>query len=355
MKSSPIPPAPLPAGKGEKYRVLIASYLEPELVERIRQVDQRLEVIYEPALLAVPQYPADHYSLPDRTPEQEARWRLLLGQADILFDFDYSHRQDLPELAPQLRWIQASSAGIGQYVKRYSYDARLPNTVITTSSGIHARPLAEFCIMAMLMHFKNALPMIRNQQRHRWERFAGTDLEDRTLAIVGLGHIGAEVAKMACSLGMRVIGTNAEPPPDCIQQFFPPEQLHDMLPLADVLVLCVPHTPRTEKMIGKAELGLLRPGAYLINIARGAVVDEPALLEALRTGRLGGAALDVFNEEPLPESSPFWDMENVLVNPHSASTSDRENTRLTDLFCDNLRCFLSGEPLRNVLIPERYY
>jgi phosphoglycerate dehydrogenase-like enzyme len=108
-------------------------------------------------------------------------------------------------------------------------------------------------------------------------------------------------------------------------------------------------------MIGKAELALLKPGAYLINIARGAVVDEPALVEALRSGHLSGAALDVFDQEPLPASSPLWEMENVLVSPHSASTSDRENERLTDLFCDNLRRFLDSQPLRNVLNPDLYY
>jgi len=339
----------------KRYRVLIASYLEPEHVARIRQVDGRLDVVYEPDLLAKPSYPADHYGVPQRTPEQEARWRELLGQADILFDFDYSHRPELPELAPQLRWVQASSAGIGQFIKRYGYDTRLPNTAFTTSSGIHARPLAEFCVMAMLMHYKQALPMLRNQQRRRWERFAGTDLEGRTLAIVGLGHIGTQVAQMACDLGMIVVGTNAVAPEPCVERFFPPEQLHEMLPLADVLVLSVPHTPQTEKMIGKPELDRLKPGAYLINIARGAVVDEPALIEALRSGQLGGAALDVFEQEPLPESSPLWDMENVLINPHSASTSDRENERLTDLFCDNLLRFVNGQPLRNVLRPQLYY
>ena len=339
----------------KNYTVLIASYLEPEHVARIRQVDKRLNIIFEPDLLAVPKYPADHYSVPDRSSEGEARWRAYLGQADILFDFDYSHRQDLPELAPQLSWVQASSAGIGQFVKRYGYDTRMPGTIFTTSSGIHARPLAEFCIMAILMHYKNILPMIHNQGRRHWERFAGTDLEGRTLAIVGLGKIGRLVARMACDLGMVVVGTNAEPPSPCVDRFFPPEQLHEMLPLADVLVLSVPHTPNTEKMIGKAELDLLKPGAYLINIARGAVLDEPALIETLRSGHLSGAALDVFEEEPLPESSPFWGMENVLVSPHSASTSDRENERLTDLFCDNLRRFLDGQPLRNVLNPVLYY
>jgi glyoxylate/hydroxypyruvate reductase A len=341
--------------KPRTYTVLIASYLEPEFVERIRQVDSRLQVVYEPELLAVPEYPADHYGVPDRTLEQETRWQALLSQADILFDFDYSHRKDLPDLAPQLCWIQASSAGIGQFVRRYNYDTRLANTIITTASGIHARPLAEFCIMAMLMHYKNLLPVIRNQQRHHWERFAAADLEGRTLGIVGLGHIGTQIAQMACSLGMIVIGTNAVPPAPCVQRYYPPEELHEMLPQVEVLVLSVPHTPQTEKMIGKTELDLLRHGSYLINIARGAVVDEAALIEALRSRHLSGAALDVFEEEPLPPSSPLWDMENVLVSPHSASTSDRENERLTDLFCDNLRRFLDGQALRNVLNPQLYY
>ena len=341
--------------KKRSYKVLIASYLEPEHVARIRQVDSRLQIIFEPDLLAKPSYLADHYGVPSRTPAQEARWRELLSQADILFDFDYSHRPDLPELAPQLRWVQASSAGIGQFVKRYGYDTRLPDTIFTTSSGIHARPLAEFCVMAMLMHYKQALPMLRNQHQHRWERYAGTDLEGRTLAIVGLGHIGSQVAEMACSLGMSVIGTNAVTPGPCVERFFAPEQLHEMLPLADVLVLSVPHTPQTEKMIGKVELGQLKPGAYLINIARGAVLDESALIDALRSGHLSGAALDVFEHEPLPEDSPFWDMDNVLVNPHSGSTSDRENERLADLFCDNLQRFVNGQPLRNVLRPQLYY
>jgi glyoxylate/hydroxypyruvate reductase len=339
----------------EKLKVLITSYLEPEHVEQIRQVDARLDVIYEPDLMATPRYAADHYGIPNRTPEQETRWRQLLGEADILFDFDPSHRQDLPELAKRARWIQSTSAGIGQFVKRMKYDERMPNTVFTTASGIHAVPLAEFCIMAMLMFNKELRRMMDEQTHKHWERYAGTDLEGRTIAIVGLGKIGNEVACKANAFGMRVLGTDAQKVICDVATVYPIEQLDEMLKQAEYLVLCVPHTPETEKMIDARRLALLPEGALFINIARGQVVDEPALIEDLRSGLLRGAALDVFAQEPLPESSPLWEMPNVLVSPHSASTSDRENSRETDLFCENLRRYLDHKPLLNVLNVAKYY
>lgn len=338
-----------------KYNVLIASYLESEYVERIRQVSPRVNVIYEPTLLAAPRYAADHYGVPNRSPEQEAHWRKLLAEADILFDFDPSHRQDLPELAPNVRWVQATSAGIGQFIKRMNYDKRMPNTVFTTASGVHAIPLAEFCIMSMLMFNKGLLRMMRDQERKHWERYAGTDLEGRTLGIIGLGKIGNQVACYATALGMRVIGTDAEQVVCDIAQVFPLSELDAMLKQAEYLVVCVPHTPQTEKMIGAREFALLPKGAMFINIGRGQVVDEPALIESLHSGHLCCAALDVFAEEPLPPSSPLWEMPNVLVSPHSASTSDRENSRITTLFCDNLSRYLAGEPLRNVLDVVKMY
>ena len=337
----------------KKLNVLIASYLEPEHVERIRQVDDRLNVVYRPDLLGIPRYAADHTAPPrDLTPEQEAEWRALLAEADILFDFDYPHRDQLPELAPNVRWIQATSAGIGQFVKRMKYDKRMPQTIFTTASGVHARPLAEFVIMTLLMHNKGFLRIVEDKRSHHWERYAGTDLEGRTMGLVGLGRIGSMVASLARAMGMRVIGTDLFPNTQAVEQFYKLEDLHQMLPQCDVLVLTVPHTPQTEKMIGAEQFNLLPDGAYFINIARGMVVDEPALIEALRSGKLSGAGLDVFAEEPLPPDNPLWDMPNVLVSPHSASTSDRENMRLTALFVDNLKRYLAGEPLRNVLNPE---
>lgn len=335
--------------------VLIASYLEAELVERIRRVDERLEVLYAPELLWPPDYPADHRGRAfTRTPAQEDRWRSLLARADILFDFDHSHPEDLPVLAPNVRWIQATSSGIGELVRKRGYARSMPRTVFTTASGVHAQPLAEFCILVMLTFHKKLLQSLADQRRKHWERFAATDLQGQTLVVVGVGRVGKEVARMAKTFGMRVVGVKRSPagvsPADLhLDTLYGPSDLPRALAEAQNLVLVAPHTSETEHMIGAAELAMLPGGAVFINIGRGALVDEPALVDALRAGRLLGAGLDVFQKEPLPADSPLWEMENVIVVTHSASTSDRENGRITDLFCDNLRLFLDGKPLRNQL------
>ncbi len=344
-----------------KLVVLVASFIEEEQVERIRNVDQRLEVVYEPRLLRPPRYAADHVGKPtQRTAEEEVEWRQLLSKADIMFDFDHTHIDDLPELAPNVRWIQATSAGIGQFVRRTNYATRMPNTMFTTASGVHAQPLAEYALMSMLMFSRNMLSILEQQADKHWERLAGTDLIGRTVGIVGLGNVGRAVASLVKSVGVRVIGNDlyAEgkiPQDYSVDALYGPNDLDSLLMQSEFLILCTPHTDETEKMIGEHELATLPEGAVLINIARGAVVDEPALIRALQSGHLGGASLDVFEEEPLPAESPLWDMQNVIVSPHSASTSDRENMRITDIFCANLHAFLNGNPMRNVLDPERLF
>jgi glyoxylate/hydroxypyruvate reductase len=344
-----------------RLMLLVASYLEPEHVARIREVDPPVDVVYEPSLLRPPRYAADHIGRPGpRSPGDEARWRTLLARADVLFDFDYTNDAELPELAPRVRWIQATSAGIGPFVKRRRYDERMPNTIFTTARGVHARPLAEFCLMAMLATSRGLFTMLDGQRRRHWERFAGSDLFGRTVVIFGHGSIGREVARLAAAFGMRTIGVKRavageEARSLGVDELHASVALCEVLPRADFLVLAAPHTPETEGVIGRAELDLLPRGAVVINVGRGALVDEPALVEALRSGRLGGAALDVFQEEPLPVESPLWTLPNVLVSPHSASTSDRENALITDLFCRNLRLFLAGEPLLNVLDTKRQY
>jgi glyoxylate/hydroxypyruvate reductase len=339
------------------HTLLIASYLEEEFVAQIREVDARLRVVYEPDLLRPPRYPADHVGAAvARSAEQEQRWRALLAAADILFDFDHTHREELPDLAPNVRWVQATSAGIGQFVKRMGYDVRMPSTIFTTASGVHAVPLAEFCLMSILNHYRGLAHLQACQREHHWERFATTDLPGKSVGIIGLGRIGGEVARLCAAFGMQVVGVKNTPAAVAhVDRIFAPDELHTMLPRVDVVVMIVPHTPHSEKMVGAAEFDAMKDGTFFINIGRGTTVDEAALIAALQSGKVGGAALDVFEEEPLPAGSPLWDMANVLICPHSASTSDRENERITELFCDNLRRYLAGVPLRNVLDVERLY
>lgn len=336
--------------------VLIASYLEPEYADQIARIGG-IRVIYEPALLPPPAYPCDHhFGSIRRSPEEERRWRGYLREAEVMFDFDYTNIDRLADLIPNVRWIQATSAGIGGLLARTG----LLHTSITftTASGVHGVPLAEFVVMALLWFAKGGPQMVRDQAARRWQRTCGRELRGSTVGIVGLGGVGGDVARTCRAMGLRVIATKrtaTHAVRDAVDVFVPPSQLSRLLAEADALVLACPHTSETEGLIGRAELALMKPGAILINIARGPVVDEPALIEALQEGHLGGAALDVVAKEPLPPQSPLWTLPNVLISPHSASTVTVENARLTDLFCDNLTRYLRGDPLRNVFDRERLY
>jgi len=336
-------------------RVLLASPLEDALVQRIASLDQRLRVTYRPDLLAPPRYPADHHPPIERSPAQAAEWASLLAEAEVLFDVDAPSTRGLIARAPRLRWIQSSSSGVGEWVRRLELVDS--SVIVTNAAGIHATPLAEFVVFAMLYFAKRWPLMAAEQRAHHWERCAIDTLLGKTVGIVGLGSVGRHVARLAKPFGLRVIGTRrqmgvAEP---LVDRLYAPDELGTVLRESDFLVLCVPHTSETEGMLGARELALLKPSAVLINIARGIVVDEPALLEALRSGRLAGAALDVVAHEPLAAESPLWDMPNVLITPHSMSTAYSENALLVDLFCDNLRRYLANEPLRNQIDKVRGY
>ncbi len=339
-----------------KPTVLIASYLEPALVEQIRREVPQVEVINRPDLLGAPRYVADHSAPTSRTTAQESEWQALLAQADILFDFDHSHVDDLPQLATHLKWIQATSAGIGQFVKQKGYDRT--RWIMTTASGVHARPLAEFVIMSMLYFARDFEYLQREKAAHHWARNCTTELAGKTLAIIGLGKIGREAARLAKAFDVRVIGNRRQVTDSSmpnVDELYPPGELTPLLTQANYLLLSCPHTPETEGLICAEQIAQLPKGAVIINIARGAVMDYPAMTTALQNGHLRGASLDVFATEPLPAADPLWDMPNVIINPHSASTSDTENAKITRLFCDNLKHYLADEPLQNVLDVERYY
>lgn len=333
--------------------VAIASYLEPEHVRRIADVSSEVRVEYDPDLVAPPRFAADHTGRPGfrRDEEQERRFRAMLAAADVHYDFDRSLMAELPSLAPRLKWVQATSSGIGPLVERAGLDAS--DIVITNAAGIHAVPLAEHVLLSLLYFVKDVPARLREQRAHVWERYAGRELRGQTVVVVGLGAVGREVARLCRAVGLHVIGVRRGPVADPaslhVDEAATPAELPAVLPRAQAVVLICPHTPETEGMMDADAFARLPRGSILVNIGRGALVVESALLDALRSGRLGGAALDVAAVEPLPHDHPLWDLPNVLITAHSASTVDKENARLTDLFCDNLRRFLAGEPLRNVV------
>ena len=211
--------------------------------------------------------------------------------------------------------------------------------------------------MAMLMFAKNYAYLEREKAAHHWQRYSATELADKTLAVIGLGKIGREVARLAKAFDMHVIGTRRDPSQTVphVDALYGPDALHEVLAQAQYLVLATPHTPETDALINAEALAALPQGAILINIARGKVMVQNALVSALQRGHLGGAALDVTDPEPLPADSPLWEMPNVIISPHSASTADSENQKIVALFCENLRRYLSDEPLLNVLDTDRLY
>jgi phosphoglycerate dehydrogenase-like enzyme len=336
--------------------VLITSYLEPELVEAIR-AGWAGEVLYQPGLLPRPRYVADHGGdKPELDPAGEERWRALLARAEICFDFDWWQPGRLLENAPRLRWVQATSAGIGAFMQRTGLDRS--GLTATTAGGIHAVPLAEFAVMGAL-HFVKGVPDLRRRQQARnWERYTTRQLAGQRALVVGLGGVGRRVVASFAALGVEVWGLGRDARSyevDGLSKVITRQDLDAALPSVDIVVLACPLTEETEGLLGRRQLGLLPPGAVLVNVARGQIVDQQALIDGLRSGRLGGACLDVFATEPLPADSPLWDMDNVIVSPHSASTVATENEALTDLFIDNLERFADNRLLRNRYEPADGY
>ncbi len=315
-------------------------------------------------MLPPTRYVADHNGDPafKLNPEQQARWDQHLAAADVLWDFP-NIPVDGPSLldrAPRLCWTQTTSAGVGPRVKALGLDTS--DVIVTTASGVHAEPLAEFAFMALLIHVKELARIQSDQGAKRWERFCSDELYGKTLAIVGPGRIGRQVASIGKAFGMRVTAMGSRGGDERraelgVDALYSREGLHDMLAEADAVVLSCPHTPETEGMIDAGAFAAMKEGVLFVNIARGAVVDEQALVSALRSGKVAFAALDVFATEPLPADSPLWEMSNVLVSPHSGSTATSENGKITDIFCHNLRCFLDGrfDEMRNVLDKARLY
>jgi len=278
------------------------------------------------------------------------------ADAEVFYGFRFP--PELVPKAPGLRWIQSASAGIEDNL---SAPVVARGILLTNGAGIASTGIAEQVFGVMLMFCRNLHVAARLQREGRWDRsavMAGAGMPVREfrgsrVAVIGLGPIGAAIAAGAASLGATVRGMRRHPPAGAPRPPYDavvgPDGFRDLLGWADFVVLAVPHTPETERMIGAREIGLMRHDAVLVNIARGGVVDEAALVDALRSGAIGGAALDVFEEEPLPSSSPLWALPNAILTPHVAGSTPRYFERALDLFVDNLARYLEGRPLRNLV------
>lgn len=281
-----------------------------------------------------------------------------------------------PQLAPNLRWIQLDTAGF-DHVLASPYGQPESRVAVTNLAGVAPPNMAEHALMMMLA-FSHRLPrMLRWQAARGWAgeaekrvEFTPSELMGATVGVIGYGAIGREIGRIAHGFGMRVLAMapsreSLKPKPLTYQipqlidlpgkepdAFFAPDQLFEMLPQCDYLVLVVPHTAATHHMIDAAAFAAMKPGVIIVNIARGGIVDETALIKALLSGRVGGAALDVFEREPLTPDSPLWGLENVIISPHVAGLTSRYHDVVFDLFSTNLRRYLAGEPLINQVLPR---
>ena len=281
--------------------------------------------------------------------------------------------------APHLAWVHSATSGVEGALTPAALGR---GVVVTNARGVFSRPIAEYVLM-MILSVSRKLPELLELQRERtWQPLEGAELRDVTVGIVGLGSIGRAVGALATAFGCRVVAVRRRPtdgdrPPReasggdggggevagedrpfgevMLDRVGGPETLPELLAESDFIVLAAPLTPETEDMINAETLAMVKPGAWLINVARGRLIDERALLRALRDGPLGGAVLDTFRDEPLPPMSSFYDLPNVIVTPHTAWSSGRVLDRSVELFCDNLRRFAKGEPLLNVVDPAAGY
>jgi phosphoglycerate dehydrogenase-like enzyme len=343
-------------------QVLIATPLEAELVERVRAAVPEVRVSYEPDLLPPARFPCDHVGEPGfrRTPDQQKRFESLLGGADVLFGMPDGTPETLAQVVrahPRLRWVAGTAAGAGEVVRRAELTpAELDRVRFTAARGVHARQLAEWSMLGLLAFTKGLPRLLADKQARHWVHYPVRELAEQTLLVIGLGAIGREVARQAGGLGMRVIGVRRSGASTAlVDESRTIDELPGLVSQVDAVVLALPDTVATRGVFDRAMIEALPAHAIVVNVGRGATLDEDALIEALEERRIAGAALDVFATEPLPDDHPFWSMDNVLLSPHTAALSVRENERIIDQFIANLPRYLDGRPLNDLVDVAEFY
>ncbi len=340
----------------DTVRLLVTVRFEEAILEHLRAVSERVELLYHPA-----------QQLSD-VPED------VWAGAEVLYTDGLLPE---PAFAPHLRWVHIHTAGVDHVLGHPLFSDE--NIVFTNTSGIHTTNIAEYVFMMMLA-FGHRLPTLFAYQREkRWpdeEHNAALlplELRGSTLGIVGYGSIGREIAHVAQVFGMEVLAVKrdvrqpeasgshyviagtGDPEGVYFHRLYPPEALISMVRVCDFVVLAVPLTDATRGMVSAEVLAAMKPTAYLVNISRGEVVDEAALVQALQKGQIAGAALDVFATEPLPAESPLWELPNVIISPHIAGNTTNYNEKAAQLFIENLRRYMAEEPLLNQVNRTRGY
>lgn len=284
------------------------------------------------------------------TDDGEVRGELDDGEALLLRWWGLSRLgfQEVVRDTPRLRWIHTISTGVNHVLFPFLVESDI---VLTNARGVYDGSVAEM-VLAYMLEVVKELSAFRNlQAERRWQKAFLQELDGLTVGIVGFGGIGQRVAQLARPFGMRIVATKRCPEhgSELADEILPDDRLADLMAQSDFVVVALPLTDQTYHLINAQALAHAKPGAWLINVARGAIIDEPALVQALQKGQLGGACLDVFEDEPLPEDNPLWDLPNAIITPHTSGLSPRLYARSADLFLTNLGRYVAGEPLLNVV------
>lgn len=346
-----------------RLRVVASTPISEELIERVIALEPRIDFVRRQELLAPMRFPGDHAGDPafTRTAEQQAEFDALVDTAEVLYGVPDEKPAALSRTVaanPNLRWVQTMPAGGGGQVKAAALsDADLERIAFSTSAGVHSQPLAEYAIFGLLAGAKTLPRLLEQQADKTWSgRWTMGLISEQTILVVGLGSIGRATAVKLKALGAHVIGTSRrDEPVDGVDELVRTEDLPEVVGRVDGIVVTLPGTTETEKLINAEVLAGIKPGATLVSVGRGTVIDEDALVAALDDGRIGFAALDVFAVEPLSADSPLWTSPQVLVSPHTAALNSAEDRLIAELFAENARRFLDGEELINRVNTVEFY
>jgi phosphoglycerate dehydrogenase-like enzyme len=346
-----------------RLRVVAAVPISEELVELVTRAEPRVDFVRDQSLLPPMRYPGDHSGDPAfrRTAEEQARFESLVDSAEALYGVPDEKTGELSRTVnanPRLRWIHAMPAGAGAQLRAAKLTReQLDRVAVTTSAGVHAEPLAEFAIFGLLAGAKDLGRLQHLKSAHEWpERWHMKQLYQQTILVVGLGSIGRATAAKLSALGARVIGTSRHgATSEGVSEVIHPDDIARTVSRVDGIVVTLPGTDSTRGLISHEVLQAVRPGCTVVNVGRGAVIDEPSLIDALVDGRVGFAALDVFATEPLPEDNPLWSLPNVLISPHTSALNTDIDRGIAELFARNATRLLDHEPLINLVDTVEFY